>query len=150
MIMMTHDYNTRGKNASNNDDPLTNTKLEENIHQINASVSSLRDGVLNLKDIVIKRLQDRNTCLQNKCKWLEDKVTSLEENLNCLDHYGRTNNIVYSGMLECVADDALEATVASILLDIDVDVDSNALGACHRFGKSERITKSRNHSQVYK
>ena len=32
--MMTHDYNTRGKkygNGSNNDDPLTNTKLEENI-----------------------------------------------------------------------------------------------------------------------
>ena len=53
-------------------------------------------------------------------------------------------------MLECVADDALEATVASILLDIDVDVDSNALEACHRFGKPERTTKSRNHSQVYK
>ena len=58
--MMTHDYNTRGKNASNNDDPLTNTKLEENINHVNASVSSLRDGVLNLKDIIIKRLQDEN------------------------------------------------------------------------------------------
>ena len=81
--------------------------------------------------------------MQNKCKSLEDKVTSLEENLNCLDHYGRTNNIVYSGMLECVADDALEATVASILSDIDVDVDSNALEECHRFGKPERRTKSR-------
>ena len=57
---MTHDYNTRGKNASNNDDPLTNTKLEENINHVNASVSSLRDGVLNLKDIIIKRLQDEN------------------------------------------------------------------------------------------
>ena len=143
LTMMTHDYNTRGKNASNNDDPLTNSKLEENINHINASVSSLRDGVLNLKDIIIKRLQDENKCLQNKCKSLEDKVTSLEENLNCLDHYRRTNNIVYSGMLECVADDALEATVASILSDIDVDVDSNALEACHRFGKPERRTKSR-------
>ena len=43
-------------------------------------------------------------------------------------------------MCDC---DTLEATVASIFSDIDVDVDSNALEACHRFGKSERTTKSR-------
>ena len=44
---------------------------------------------------------------------------------------------------ECVADSALEATVTSVLVDIDVDVDSNVLEACHRFGKPERTTKSR-------
>ena len=56
--LMTHDYNTRGEkhdNALNDDDPLTNTKLEENINHRNASVNSLRDEFLNLKDIVIKR-----------------------------------------------------------------------------------------------
>ena len=91
LTMMSHNYNTRGKkrgNASNDDDPLTNTKLEENINHINASVSSLRDE-FNLKDIIINRLQDENTHLQNKCKSLEGKLTSLEENLNSLDQYGR-------------------------------------------------------------
>ena len=128
LTMMTHDYNTRGKkhgNASNDYDPLTNTKLEENIiNHINASVSSLRDEFLNLNLnlnlIVIKRLQDENMHSQNKCKSLEDKVTSLEENLNSLDLYGKKNNIVPSGIPECVADGELEAAVASILLDIDV------------------------------
>ena len=71
---MTHNYYTRGTkhgNASNDDDPLTNTKLEENIiNHINASVSSLTDEFLNLKDIVIKKLQDENMRLQNKCKSL--------------------------------------------------------------------------------
>ena len=38
-----------------------------------------------------------------------------------------------------MADDALGATIASILSDIDVDVDSNALEAYHRFGKPESI-----------
>ena len=38
----------------------------------------------------------------------------------------------------------MEATVASILADINVDVDSNVLEAWHRFGKPERTTKSRN------
>ena len=66
-------------------------------------------------------------------------MTSLEENLNSLDQYGRRNNIVLSGIPECVADDALGATIASILSDIDVDVDSNALEAYHRFGKPESI-----------
>ena len=42
-----------------------------------------------------------------------------------------------------MADNVLEATVASILAYIDVDVDSNSLEACHRFGKPERTTKSR-------
>ena len=71
LTMMTHDYNTRGKthgNASNDDDTLTDTKLGGNIiNHLNAIVSSLRDEFLNLKDIVIKRLQDENTHLQNKC-----------------------------------------------------------------------------------
>ena len=88
-------------------------------------------------------MQDKNTRLQSKCKSLEDKVTRLEENLNSLDHYGRRNNTVLSGITECVADTALEGTVTSVLADIDADVDSNALEACHRFGKPERTTKSR-------
>ena len=70
-------------------------------------------------------------------------MTRLKENLNRIDQYGRRNNIALSGIPECVADSALEATVASVLADIDVDMDSNALEACHRFGKPERTTKSR-------
>ena len=128
---MTHNYYTRGTkhgNASNDDDPLTNTKLEENIiNHINASVSSLRDEFLNLKDIIIKRQQDENTCLYSKHESLEDKVTPLEENLNSLDQHGRRNNIVLSDIPECVTDNVLEATVVSILADIDADVDLNAL-----------------------
>ena len=136
---MAHDYYTRGKkhgNASNYDDPLTNAKLEENIiNHINADISSLRDGFLTLKDIVIKRLQDENTCLQSKCKSLKYKVTRVEDNLNSLDQYGRRNNIFLSAIPEYVADNVFEATITSILADIDVDVDFNALKACHRFVK---------------
>ena len=65
---MAHDYNTRGKerygNSSVDDDPLANAKFEENItYHIDTSERSLRDEFLNLKDIVIKRLQDENTRL---------------------------------------------------------------------------------------
>ena len=44
--------------------PLANAKFEENItYHIDASERSLRDEFLNLKDILIKRLQDENTRL---------------------------------------------------------------------------------------
>ena len=110
--------------------------MEENIiNHINADIRSLRDGFLTLKDIVIKRLQDENTCLQSKCKSLKYKVTRVEDNLNSLDQYGRRNNIVLSAIPEYVADNVFEATITSILADIDVDVDFNALKACHRFVK---------------
>ena len=130
LTVMTHNYYTRGTkhgNASNDDDPLTNTKLEENINHINTSVSSLRDEFLNLKGIIIKRQQDENTCLYSKHESLEDKVTPLEENLNSLDQHGRRNNIVLSDIPECVTDNVLEAILVSILADIDADVDLNAL-----------------------
>ena len=136
-----HDCNIRGKkpdsNIPNIDDPLV--KLEENIvTHFNTSDQHLRDEFLNLNDIVIKRLEDENTRLQNKCKSLEDKVIGLEENLNSLEQYRKTNNIIFSDISECAADNALEATVASILGDIDVAVDSNLVEASQRFGKLEK------------
>ena len=51
--------------------------------------------------------------------------------------------IVLSGIPECVAGNALETTVASILADVDAVVDSNALETCPRFSRPERTTKSR-------
>ena len=141
LTTMTHGYNTRGKkhgNASNDDDHLTNTKLEKNIiNHIDASVSSLRDNYFSLKSIVIKRLKDENIQLQSKCKSLEDKVTRLEENLNSFYQYGGRNNNVLSHISDCVADNALEATVTSILANVDADVGSNVLEACHRYGRPE-------------
>ena len=87
LTMMAHDHNTRKKhgNDSDDDDPLTNAKRKENIiNHINVSLSYLRNEFLNLKDIVIKRLHDKHTGLQSKCKSLENKVTRLEEDLNSL------------------------------------------------------------------
>ena len=49
--MMKYDYDTSGKkdgNVSNDDNPITNAKLRENIfNHINACVRSLRDESLN-------------------------------------------------------------------------------------------------------
>ena len=54
------------------------------------------------------------------------------------------SNIVFPGTPKCRGDDLLGATaVASLLVDIDVAVDSNSNEAYGRFGKPERTSKSR-------
>ena len=51
--------------------------------------------IVNLKNIVIKRLQDENEKLRAKCSTLENKEVSVEQNLNVLGRYSRRNNLVF-------------------------------------------------------
>ena len=114
---MPHNYNTRHwheSDSASNHDPLV--KLEENV--INC-INNLNEEIVNLKDIVIKQLQDENEKLWVKCSTLENKVVSLEQNLNSLGQYDRRNNLVLSGIPEKIPDNQLGNMVASILYDIE-------------------------------
>ena len=140
---MPHDYNTRHRHESvcegdiaSNHDPLV--KLEENI--INC-INNLKEEIINLKDIVIKRFQDENERLRAKCSTLENKVVTLEQNLNSLGQYGRRSNLVLTGIPESMLDNQLENTVSSILSDVGVRIQSEEIEAYHRFGKTDRKTK---------
>ena len=42
---------------------------------------------LNMKDVIIKRLQDENELLHSKCSKLEDKVVSLESSVNQVEQH---------------------------------------------------------------
>ena len=114
---MPHNYNTRHwheSDSASNHDPLV--KLEENV--INC-INNLNEEIVNLKDIVIKQLQDENEKLWVKCSTLENKVVNLEQNLNSLGQYDRRNNLVLSGIPEKIPDNQLGNMVASILYDIE-------------------------------
>ena len=123
MISLAHDYNTCGKKqefCSNLDDNFL-AKMEENIlNNMNNKFADLKNEINNLKDIIIKRLQDENQRLQEKCKKLEEKVISIETDVNSLNQYGRRSNIVFTCIPSSVNDKDLESNVTSILTDIDV------------------------------
>ena len=57
---MAHEYGTRFKSQV---DPALH-RLEENIV---SSINSLRDEIINLKDIIIKKLQEDNEKLRTRC-----------------------------------------------------------------------------------
>ena len=142
--MSAHDYTTRGKKqelCSNQDDNLL-AKMEENIlNNMNSKFFDLKNEISNLKDKIIKRLQDENQQLQEKCKKLEEKIINVESDVNSLNQYDRRNNIVFTGTPDFVNDEDLESTVTSILKDIDVAVDGSDIEDGHRFGKSDSKLK---------
>ena len=70
-------------------------------------------------------------------------MATLKQNLHSLGQYGRRNNLVLSDIPESIPDNQLENTVASILSDIGVSIQSEEIEACHRFGKTGRKTKSK-------
>ena len=67
---------------------------------------------LNLKDVIIKDLQDENQRLRKKVTDLESNVISLESDHNSLEQYGRRNNIEISGILDTVLDQNREQKIS--------------------------------------
>ena len=105
---------TKKKSAEMSQDSLD--KWEKSLVQ---SMNGLKDEIINLKDIVIKNLQEENTRLTEKLEKLENRIAILQLNHNDLAQYGRRNNVVFSGIPENVPDNNLESMVISALSDID-------------------------------
>ena len=51
--------------------------------------------------------------------------------------------IILSGIPESIPDNQFQNTVASILSDIRVSIQSKEIQTCHGFGKTDRKTKSK-------
>ena len=75
--MSSHEYNTRTKNV---DFQKAHAYLEQNItnsinsvktNSINSVKTELKEEINNLKDVIIKRLQDENVVLRDRCSKLK-------------------------------------------------------------------------------
>ena len=146
---MTHEYNIRSKmvdTVATTEEGLT--RLQQNITgslkgEISNGNSSLKDEINNLKDTVIKRLQEENQNLRQKYNKLEAKIVKLETEQNSLAQNGRRNNIVISGIPDSIDDNNLENTVISMISNTNVNIEENDIEVCHRFGKPDVKSKSK-------
>ena len=143
-----HNYNTRQNPVPVDENAAItpeSTNFSELFLKLEKTMLSRFDGVdkelLNLKDIVIKNLQLENQKLRAKVGILEKKITTLEENGNQLEQYGRRNNLEITGIPDSIDDKNLEGKVIEILGKIDVKVSGNDIEACHRIGKSRDNSK---------
>ena len=127
---MSHDYKTRAKKDTEQN---VLAKLEQTIIK---GICGAKDQVLNLKDIVMKNVQEGNTRRYAKWNYLEKKAVSLETKLNHLDQYARRNNLVLPDIPGTVENKHLESTVSSILSDTDVTIGPHDVEAYCRTGLS--------------
>ena len=133
--MSLHEYNTRTK-KNEFQDALASVEVNLN-NSIKSIKSDLKDEVNNLKDVIIKRLQDENLILRNRCSNVEQTLIEFETSTNKSEQYGRRNNIIISGIPDSVKTEDLEESVTKVLSDIDIKVTTSDIEACHRVGRSD-------------
>ena len=144
---MTHNYNTRHNPlvANNEENNVTDPQSTDLIINFEKKILSRFDGLdkefLNLEDVIIKDLQVENQRLCMKVNNLENKVMSLEINGNHLEQYGRRNNLEITGIPFDVSDENQEEKVIQVLCEIQVNVSSSDIEACHRICKSKNSSK---------
>ena len=112
---MTHEYKKRTKEAviSNR----ASAKEEENII---STINCFKAEIINLKGILIKRLQEENKKLRKKCSKLKNYVVSNETSVYVLEQYVSRKNIIVSGIPGHVSERDLEETVISVLSEIEI------------------------------
>ena len=77
---MIHEYNTRAKN----DSAVASESLQNLEDIIIKNINSVKDEIINLKDTVIKRLQEDNEKLRDKRRQLENKLNAIETSVHVL------------------------------------------------------------------
>ena len=91
IFTLTHQYNTR-TNKGNFQDALASIEQNTNnsINSIKSDISSVKtDEINNLKDVIIKRLQDVNATFRERCSKLEQRLVVFESSTCNLEQYGR-------------------------------------------------------------
>ena len=92
--------------------------------------SNFKDEVINLKDVIIRNLQEEIAKLRSGADVLENKFNDLKQ-------YGRRNNIELSRIPDLTGDNELECSVIKTMKAIDIEVGDRDIEACHRIGKSK-------------
>ena len=141
---MAHNYSTRHNPlvANNEENNVLDPQTSDPIINLDNKMLSRFDGLdkelLNLKDVIIKGLQFETQRLRMKVNNLENKV---EINENHLEQYGRRNNLEITEIPDDVSDENLKEKVIQVLSEIQVNVSSSDIEACHRIGKSKNSLK---------
>ena len=73
--MSIHDHSTRSKKHFSFEDAMEKmeSNILEQISSLKVDVRSMKDKLLNMKDVIIKQLQDENVLLRSRCIKLENK-----------------------------------------------------------------------------
>ena len=82
----THDYNTRSKETSDSKGLVEISKLRaELVENFKKSFTDIKDEIINLKEVIIKNLQNENKRLNDAVNQLQEKIVSFEFKSNSVE-----------------------------------------------------------------
>ena len=136
-----HGYPTRSKTSeeTTNTDTSTNCNFVQEISKLRNDLAGnfhdLRDEIINMKNIIIKKHQDENAQLKETIANLQHKVIILETATNSVEQYDRRNNIEITVIPDNIEDKNLEHSVIEVFKAGDIQISHNDIEDCHRIGK---------------
>ena len=113
-------YPTRSRTPeeTTNTDTSTTCNFAEEISKLQIDLvgnfHDLRDEFINMKNIIIKKLQDENAQLKETIANLQHKVIILEEATNSMEQYDRRNDNEIAGIPDNIEDKNLKYSVIQI------------------------------------
>ena len=109
------------------------------------SFTDIKNEIINIKEVIIKNLQNENKRLNDVVNQLQEKIISLEFKSNSVEQYGWRNNIEINGSPNSVSDYNLESAVINVFsTPTNEHVTADDIEACHRIGKSKGNSKKTN------
>ena len=117
-------------------DPISSLKTK-----LLARFAEVQNKLLNVKNNIIKNLQEENDRLPKRVSFLGMKVISLESRYNMLDQYGRSNTFEIIIILDSVSQRDLENKFVDIPNAIRVNISNDDFEDYHRIGKSRNNSK---------
>ena len=117
---------------------VTQTQLNDGLEKLRNDLTTLiNESIQSVKDTIIANLTKANKDLFDKIKLLEDKVVSLESELQASNQYNRQNNLLISGIPEDVQHENLEAISIGIINKCcsAIVVSPEEVQGCHRISQ---------------
>lgn len=71
------------------------------LNSITKLKNKLKAQIVNMKEVAIKRFQEKNERLRVRCSKLEDRIVAFESSSSNLEQYGRKNNSYKWNILKC-------------------------------------------------
>ena len=119
--------------------PVTLDSISSLETKLLARFDELRNELLNVKNIIIKNLQEENKSLWKIVSFLDKKVISLQSRHKMLEQYWRRSN---KYLWFCAQKD-LENKVVGIINAIGANVSNDDFQDCHGIEKSWNISKKK-------
>ena len=135
-----HGYLTRSKTSEEATctNTSTNCNFAEEISKLRndlvGNFHDLRDVIINMKNIIIKKLQDENAQLKDIIGNLQYKVIIRETATNSVEQYDRRNNIEITGISDNIGDKNL--SVIEVFKTADIQISHNDIEDCHTIPSS--------------